>query len=235
MLKYIVLGTAVMCLFNIAAHAAGEGTATPREPAGIALGAILGGLLGGPPGAILGAAGGGWLGARDGAKDGRIAELERRLAGREAEFALLQDRFNDLDSGRDAASTTVALEQRRRALDQLAAGVSLTIHFRTGSAEIDPAQAAPLGDLARFLADFPGIRLQLDAHADRRGGADYNRDLSTRRANAVRERLLSAGLEPGRLEVHAWGESRASAVARDAEGLMFDRRVTVQLSLDTEA
>ena len=233
MFKYLAVGIACMCLFNFAAHAAATGDPSPKEPGGMVLGAILGGLIGGPPGAIIGAAGGGWLGSRAGASDNRIADLEQRLAGREAEFALLQDQFDDLQAYRGAEAHMVALEHRR-ALDQLANGVSLTVHFRTASDELDETVSARIGELGRFLADFPEIRVLLDAHADSRGKAAYNRELSQRRANAVRARLAAAGIDPVRIADHAWGESRARALPTDAEGLMFDRRVTIQLSLDAE-
>jgi outer membrane protein OmpA-like peptidoglycan-associated protein len=223
-----------MCLLNFAAHAAATGDPSPKEPGGIVLGAIVGGLIGGPPAAIIGAAGGGWLGARAGANDNRIVDLEQRLAGREAEFALLQDRFEDLQADRGAETRMVALQHRRSALDELSAGVSLTIHFRTASDALDAGASARIAELARFLADFPEIRVLLDAHSDRRGGTEYNRTLSQRRADAVRAQLLRAGLDSVRIDTHAWGESQARAEPTDTEGLIFDRRVTIRLSLDAE-
>lgn len=233
MFRHFIAALAIGCC--AAPAGAAERNSPPQEPAGIALGAVIGGLIGGPPGAIIGAAGGGWLGNRSGRKDERIADLEQRLAGREAEFALLQDEFADLQQGRGAELQRTAFAGRHDALSRLSSGVSLTVHFRTASAELDAAARYRIRELARFLNDFPEIRLLLDAHADRRGSAEYNQRLSVQRAQAVRDELLAAGLDPDRVREHAWGASQATAAAGDREGLMFDRRVGIQLSLDGEA
>jgi outer membrane protein OmpA-like peptidoglycan-associated protein len=236
MFRYIVAGFVFMCVFNIAAHA-GEPSEPKawKEPAGIGFGALIGGLVGGPPGAILGAAGGAWLGDRADRKDGEIAELEDRLAARNEEFGRLQAEFAALRKEQAGNLQRAALERRRSALDELTAGVSLDVFFRTGSAEPEPEFRARVKRLAAFLRDFPEIRLDIEGHADRRGTGKYNQRLSERRAAAVRALLAEAGLPAERMRIHAYGERQATAAEGDSEGYPWDRRVSISLSLDREA
>ena len=60
MIKYLVIGTIFLCLFNITAHAGPvtHKTKPHKDVIGLGVGAIIGGLIAGPPGAIIGAAGG---------------------------------------------------------------------------------------------------------------------------------------------------------------------------------
>ena len=235
MFKYVAAGLVILCVFNIAAHAeAPAAQKSYKEPAGLGLGAILGGLIGGPPGAILGAAGGAWLGDRAGRKDEQILDLQARLEARDAEFAGLRRQFAELETQRAGELQRAALERRRSALDELTGGVSLSVYFRTASAEPEPEFRPQVRRLAEFLSAFPEVRLELEGHADRRGSEAFNRRLSERRAAAVRALLLEAGLPAERVRMRAWGESQASAAEGDSEGYPYDRRVSIALSLDEE-
>lgn len=236
MIKYIALAVTFLCLFNVVAHADAlkSGRDRSSEPAGLGLGALVGGLIGGPPGAIIGAAGGGWLGSRAAGKNTRIADLEQLLAERDGEFAALQAEFDALENRHGREMQRVNAERRGSAMDPISRGVSLTVYFRTASAQIDPEFIARIERLADLLAHLPAIRLHLDAHADRRGRPAYNHALSEQRADAVRKVLAAAGLAGDRIQSHAYGETQALAAEGDDEGYVFDRRVTIQLSIDPE-
>ena len=69
-------------------------------------------------------------------------------------------------------------------------------------------------------------------HADHRGNPAYNMNLSKSRAQSVRNALIEAGISGKRISSHAHGE--ANAINKDREGLIFDRRVDIQLMIDTE-
>ncbi|SFM61905.1 Outer membrane protein OmpA [Ectothiorhodospira mobilis] len=57
------------------------------------------------------------------------------------------------------------------------------------------------------LRENPRTRLVLGGHADPQGERDYNRELSRGRAQSVRDWLAQRGIDPGRMEVRAFGES----------------------------
>ncbi len=63
-----------------------------------------------------------------------------------------------------------------------------------------------LGALARYLRDNPEVEVRVEGHTDSRGSKDYNQQLSTRRAKAIREWLIAHGVVAGRLEAIGRGE-----------------------------
>jgi outer membrane protein OmpA-like peptidoglycan-associated protein len=128
----------------------------------------------------------------------------------------------------------VAFAQRRDALDELARAVALTVFFRTDSMDVDGQTLARIRLLGGFLRQFPELRVYLDSHSDRRGSNAHNRRLSRARADIIAGVLEDAGIPARRIHGNAWGETQARAATDDAAGLIFDRRVDIQLSLDPE-
>jgi outer membrane protein OmpA-like peptidoglycan-associated protein len=93
--------------------------------------------------------------------------------------------------------------------------------FAPGSAEIvfdsDGKVAAKLDRAASWAHENPGGLVVLDGHADRVGSERVNLHLSMQRAKAVRDVLITAGVDPGQLVVAAFGE----------DGPRHDRSVVV--------
>ena len=71
------------------------------------------------------------------------------------------------------------------------------------------------------------VTVIVDGHADRAGADPYNRRLSERRADAVRDALVARGIDPGRIEVNAFGESRPRVATPDGLRDGRNRRVEV--------
>lgn len=238
MIKIALITLSSLCLFNIAVYAnpltARNTAADHKEEAGLGVGAIIGALIAGPPGAIIGAAGGAWFGNKQEQKDSKLTLLEQRLLEKQAELAYLQNDFNDLQSTLGQKLQKVKIEKRLGALEDLSRGVSLTVYFRTNSAEVDAEIVPRITKLANFVKEFPEIQLQIDAHADRRGHSNYNKQLSKQRAQVITQELIRAGLDSTRIHTHAYGESEALSAIGDEEGYVFDRRVNINLTLNTE-
>jgi len=237
MIKYLLVGSVFLCLFNIAAHAGpvtGK-TKIHKDGMGLGLGAIIGGLIAGPPGAIIGAAGGAWYGDKQDKKDEKLAALEQRLSDKQAELAGVQSEFSDMEARRGMEMQQVNLQQHVSSLDKLSRGITLTVFFRTNSYSLEPENATRIEHLAQYLQDLPEIQLNLEAYADKRGTEEYNQHLSLQRADAVKQALIRGGLQAKRIHSLAYGESGATAIDGDLEGYIFDRRVQIQLSLDTDA
>ncbi len=208
--------------------------ATGKENAGFGIGAIIGGLIGGPPGFVIGAAGGTWLGAHDTKKDIEIVSLEKRLQDKEMELAYLQTEFTKAQSQLARDIQKVKLEQNRSALEQLSHGISLTIYFRTDSADINTEIKPRIKRLVKLIRQFPEISVQLEGHADHRGTNTHNMKLSQKRIKGVQSEMVNAGLPEQRIQAHAYGETQSIATDGDSEGYIFDRRVMIHLTLDTE-
>ena len=70
----------------------------------------------------------------------------------------------------------------------------------------------------------PDVKVSIDGHTDSVGTDAYNQSLSERRANAVREYLVKAGVPASQLSTHGYGESKPAYSNADAEGRAGNRR-----------
>ncbi len=104
-------------------------------------------------------------------------------------------------------------------------GVIQGIYFEVDSDRIKSESFSILDRAAQVLKDYPGIRMRIEGHTDSDGGDDYNLELSQRRAMAVGQYLINAGVEPDRLEWQGFGETRPIASNQTAEGKAQNRRV----------
>jgi OOP family OmpA-OmpF porin len=103
----------------------------------------------------------------------------------------------------------------------------LTMQFATNSAEITGAGMQEMFDLLRFLREYPSADAVIEGHTDSTGAAEYNQDLSERRAQAVVQALVNSGIDRDRLTARGYGESRPVASNDTAAGRAQNRRVTV--------
>lgn len=70
---------------------------------------------------------------------------------------------------------------------------------------------------AQYLAAHPHLRVMIGGYSDERGTANYNVELGLKRANAVRDRLVDAGVEPDRIRVVSYGKgAQVCTVANEA-------------------
>lgn len=69
--------------------------------------------------------------------------------------------------------------------------------------------AAPLLDAQTgWLKRYPAVRVRIEGNCDERGTREYNLALGARRANAVREYLVSHGVEAGRITTVSYGKEK---------------------------
>jgi outer membrane protein OmpA-like peptidoglycan-associated protein len=92
------------------------------------------------------------------------------------------------------------------------------------------ADARPvLDEAARALAGRPTTRISVEGHTDAKGSEAYNMRLSERRAQAVVDYLVKAGIAGDRLEAHGFGESRPIADNDTEDGRARNRRVELRV------
>jgi OOP family OmpA-OmpF porin len=108
-------------------------------------------------------------------------------------------------------------------------GVIEGINFKTGQATILPGSYGILDRAVQVLKDFPDIRLEIQGHTDNRGKADYNRDLSQRRADAVKEYFVARGIKAERLTSVGYGLDRPIADNDSEYGRSKNRRTEFRL------
>jgi OOP family OmpA-OmpF porin len=106
--------------------------------------------------------------------------------------------------------------------------VKLEINFANSSDAIPVAYAAELKKVADFMNKFSGLSTVVEGHADSSGPATYNKQLSQRRADAVRNALIrDYGIAGNRLSAVGYGEERPIADNKTAAGRIINRRVIV--------
>jgi sortase system peptidoglycan-associated protein len=205
-----------------------------KENAGLSIGALIGGLLGGPPGAIIGAVGGSWFGTHETNTDNKIAMLEKELNVKSLELAYQQ---NELASTKEQFKNEfqhVIHSQEIQSLENLSQGISYVIYYKTNDVKIRSDVLPQIQQLAVLIKLYPQIQIQIEGHADYRGSESYNMALSKERIKKVRAEFINSGISSQRLHTHAYGERQTKAQQGDKEAYVFDRRVTISLTLDRE-
>ncbi len=180
---------------------------------GAAVGAGLGALVGlatgdsaleRRQGALAGAVIGGGLGAIGGASlDRQEAELRQEL-GSNAQI---------VNNG-----------------EQLIVTLPQDILFATDSATLTGGLRSDLTALASSINRYPDTTINVIGHADNTGSANYNQDLSARRAQAVSSVLIQSGVQPFRIRSIGRGEDSPIASNLTPEGRAQNRRVEITIT-----
>jgi peptidoglycan-associated lipoprotein len=98
------------------------------------------------------------------------------------------------------------------------------IFFDYDKADIRADQIAKLQTAAAWLKDNGNVRFTIEGHCDERGSEEYNLGLGDRRANAVKEFLISQGLAGGRVNTVSFGEERPQCREQTEECYQKNRR-----------
>ena len=90
------------------------------------------------------------------------------------------------------------------------------VHFTRGGYALNARAKQILARDVKWLASNTSAKLSLEGHADPTGSADANMTLSQKRAEAVRDYLVSSGVDGSRLEVNGFGDTQLKYDAADA-------------------
>ncbi|WP_300272329.1 OmpA family protein [Halomonas sp.] len=101
------------------------------------------------------------------------------------------------------------------------------VTFAFDSAELRPGAEYELNEVAATLNNNPEVRVTIAGHTDSIGSNEYNLGLSERRAESVRDYLVSQGVADGRMRTVGYGEERPVATNETDEGRAMNRRVEI--------
>ena len=87
-----------------------------------------------------------------------------------------------------------------------------------------------LNQVAEVLKEQPELNFTVIGHTDSQGGDDYNLQLSQKRADAVRDYLVSRGVDSSHIRSVGRGKNEPIADNASAEGRANNRRVEIVLS-----
>ena len=90
----------------------------------------------------------------------------------------------------------------------LATGVQDRVFFATNKSILTTASRDTLRKQSAWMRKNKDITVTVEGHADERGTREYNLALGDRRANAVKDYLLTYGISGGRIAVISYGKER---------------------------
>jgi outer membrane protein OmpA-like peptidoglycan-associated protein len=102
--------------------------------------------------------------------------------------------------------------------------------FDSGKATLRPGAREKLAKVAGIVLAYPGLNLEVEGHTDAVGAADYNQDLSERRARAVRAFLTQQGISTESIVARGFGKEQPVATNGTAAGRQQNRRVELVVS-----
>lgn len=103
------------------------------------------------------------------------------------------------------------------------------IFFDFDRDELKPESKSSLLRLLEFLKENPSVRIQITGHTDNVGSATYNQSLSQRRAESVKQFLLSKGIPEARLLSEGKGDQEPLRPNDTAENRALNRRITISI------
>lgn len=104
------------------------------------------------------------------------------------------------------------------------------VYFDYDKSFIRPDARPSLDGGAALLEENAGADIIITGRADLRGSEEYNEALGARRADAVRDYLLSQGVDPARIKIVSRGEQDAKAPEGNEPAMQEDRRAEFQVA-----
>ena len=170
----------------------------------------------------------------------RTREADRAHADAQAARGEAERLRREAEAARAAGTESEAAALRREAemqrqIEMLEAeitsrGLVLTLGdvlFDTASAQLQGGAHTNLDKLVHFLNQYPDRHVQVEGHTDNVGSHEYNRDLSHRRADSVKQFLTQQGIASERITTAGIGMDRPVASNASASGRQMNRRVEI--------
>lgn len=183
------------------------------------------------------------------AADKKQAENELGELRSERERVLLEARTREAERAqrhadqsfqqvRSVTTQETQLEQQLAALQanarQTERGLVLTLGndvlFASGQAMLTPGAMRRLQMLATVLREHPDRQVVIEGYTDNIGSVSANRDLSQRRADAVRNFLIQNGVDAARISALGYGEASPLTPNATEAGRLQNRRVEVVIT-----
>lgn len=151
--------------------------------------------------------------------------------------------FRDWADGRDEVQVAISSVNLRAALGDFRDCVSgmlpfsfkhvrsSALYYRSGQITVGDKEKKRLDELVRYLNADPAVKtITISAYTDSIGYRYINKQVSRRRAEAVRDYIVSQGVAKSKFKIRAYGETRPRASNRTAKGRAKNRLVEVKLS-----
>jgi outer membrane protein OmpA-like peptidoglycan-associated protein len=168
--------------------------------------------------------------AQANASSAQLGRANLQLAVQGQQLDTERDRRKDADKRAAQAAADLAAfgSVKQDATRGLVITLSGSILFASNKSELLPSALVKLNGVADALIKDDSIsKLVVEGHTDSQGGADYNQDLSRRRAQSVRDYLVSRNIAADRVSSVGYGLTRPIADNASPEGRANNRRVEI--------
>lgn len=118
----------------------------------------------------------------------------------------------------------VSNQEAERVLDLAAK----TLEFENDKAIILKKSHGDLESLTNIMLMRTDLKIRLEGHTDNNGTEEYNMELSKNRVQAVKDFLVANGVDPSRIELQWFGESKPISENNTEEGKARNRRVLME-------
>lgn len=115
--------------------------------------------------------------------------------------------------------------------DRIVMTLSGSVLFKHNSADLLPIARERLREVAAVIKEYEqsGNQIVIEGHTDSKGGEEYNRQLSEKRARSVRDYLVTEGVSQAAVSAIGRGESEPIASNDTADGRANNRRVEIEI------
>ena len=98
------------------------------------------------------------------------------------------------------------------------------LNFETGTATLTAPSGVTVDQLATVLKAYPSVKVTFEGHTDSTGDSAANKQLSEQRAEAVKAKLVQAGVDNERISTAGYGQERTLASNDTEDGRARNRR-----------
>src|SRR4249920_637559 len=135
----------------------------------------------------------------------------------------------------NTANTTAAIGSAQPGSQQdFVVNVGDRVFFESDSTELTTQARATLDKQAQWLTNYSQYaQFTIEGHADERGTREYNIALGARRAQTVRDYLVSRGIQAQRMRTISYGKERPVAVCNDISCWSQNRRAVTVLGVSS--
>jgi len=144
-----------------------------------------------------------------------------------AEGFLLHSENISVPAGQRSISLAIDIE-----MEPLESGSQVALRnlfFATASATLEQSSLTELEQLVKLMEGSPALRLEISGHTDSDGSASFNQKLSEARAQAVKDHLLTKGVDPGRLVAVGMGNAQPVAPNDSDANKAKNRRTEIKV------
>ena len=104
------------------------------------------------------------------------------------------------------------------------------INFASGSSNLSEESSEQLNNVAEIMKAFPNVKLKVGGYTDNTGSNEVNMKISKSRADSVKAKIVSMGVDGARLVTEGYGPNNPIASNDTEEGRAQNRRISLRVT-----